>query len=137
MNCKILDDEEIQNAEEKQKNFRKWSIDDIDRRPFPFDRYQKKEFPFLFKKKPYYREDNKISLDEIITKVKDLSMNSPILNSIQENINVPTIDLDYESNTPPYPPEPLTPHYTPETLKSCEHIPDLKLDDIQLEDGKK
>ena len=124
MSCKILDDEEIQNAEEKQKNFRKWSIDDVDKRPFPFDRYQKKEFPFLFKKKTYYREDNKISLDEIITKVKDLSMNSPILNSIQEDINIPDMNLDYESHTPPYPPSPI--------LQL-----DLNLNDVETKDGKK
>ena len=51
MNCKILDDEDIETVETNKPQFRKWNIDQTEKRSFPFDRYEKKEFPFLFKKK--------------------------------------------------------------------------------------
>lgn len=107
MNCKILDDEEIDNKEKQQ--FRVWNVESAEKRAFPFDRYHKKEFPFLFKKKNVIKEDNsKISLDEIITKVKDLSMNSPVLHSIQENVELPELELNNQSNTPRFKPNELT-----------------------------
>ena len=109
MNCKILDDEDIEAVETNKPQFRKWNIDQTEKRSFPFDRYEKKEFPFLFKKKYVQKEENsRISLDEIITKVKDLSMNSPVLASIQENVELPHLELDSRSKTPPYQPVPLT-----------------------------
>jgi hypothetical protein len=109
MNCKILDDEDIEAVETNKQKFRKWNIDQTEKRTFPFDRYEKKEFPFLFKKKFVQKEENsRISLDEIITKVKDLSMNSPVLASIQENVELPNLELDSGSNTPKYQPIPLT-----------------------------
>ena len=109
MNCKILDDEDIEAVETNKQKFRKWNIDQTEKRTFPFDRYEKKEFPFLFKKKFVQKEENsRISLDEIITKVKDLSMNSPVLASIQENVELPNLELDSGSNTPKYQPTPLT-----------------------------
>jgi len=109
MNCKILDDEDIEAVETNKQKFRKWNIDQTEKRTFPFDRYEKKEFPFLFKKKFVQKEESsRISLDEIITKVKDLSMNSPVLASIQENVELPNLELDSGSNTPKYQPTPLT-----------------------------
>lgn len=109
MNCKILDDEEIETVNKERQTYRKWNMDGSEKRIFPFDRYQKKEFPFLFKKKANPKEENsRISLDEIITKVKDLSMNSPVLVSIQENVIVPNFDLENRSNTPSIQPTELS-----------------------------
>lgn len=114
INCKILDEDDIDTVKQNTQEFRKWSIDTTEKRTFPFDRYQKKEFPFLFKKKHIPKEEtSKISLNEIITKVKDLSMNSPVLASIQDNVDncrvdIPMLDLDDSPKTPTYAPIPLT-----------------------------
>ena len=120
--CKILDEDE-----EQKYNFRNWTVEEIEKRNFPFERFQKKDFPFLFKKKNnYIKEDTKISLNEIITKVKDLSMNSPILSYIQNDI-VPNLELNEEdiSHTPKF-----SPYLTAEEL-----INDLKTNDTNIEDG--
>ena len=135
MNCKILDDEDIEAVETNKQQFRKWNIDQTEKRTFPFDRYEKKEFPFLFKKKFVQKEESsRISLDEIITKVKDLSMNSPVLASIQENVELPHLELDSGSNTPKYKPTPLT-------VDEIDYVKkldlDLKSNSIVETDGKK
>ena len=128
MNCKILNDEEIETVEKEKQQFRKWNIDTSEKRSFPFDRYQKKEFPFLFKKKASMKEENtRISLDEIITRVKDLSMNSPVLASIQDNVALPQFDLETRSTTPPYPPMQLS-EYEINYVKKLDL--DLKSNDI-------
>jgi hypothetical protein len=133
MNCKILDDEDIETVEINKKQFRKWNIDQTEKRTFPFDRYEKKEFPFLFKKKYVQKEENsRISLDEIITKVKDLSMNSPVLDSIQENVELPHLELDNGSKTPPYQPIPLT----PDEINYVKNLDlDLKSNSVTTKDG--
>jgi hypothetical protein len=141
MNCKILDDEDIEAVETNKQKFRKWNIDQTEKRTFPFDRYEKKEFPFLFKKKYVQKEESsRISLDEIITKVKDLSMNSPVLASIQENVELPHLEglphleLDSGSNTPKYQPTPLT----KDEINYVKKLDlDLKSNSIVVTDGKK
>lgn len=131
INCKILDDDEIEIKEKPQ--FRVWNVDASEKRTFPFDRYQKKEFPFLFKKKSIPKEENsKISLDEIITKVKDLSMNSPVLHAIQENVDLPELELNNRSSTPPYAPVKLTQEEV-DFVKQLDL--DLKSKDVILKDG--
>mgnify|MGYP003352129224 CR=1 FL=1 len=57
--------------------------EEIIQRNNPFERVKKKEptFPFLFQKKKPFVKHEKVSLDEIISKVKDLSFNSPTLYS--------------------------------------------------------
>ena len=92
--CKILDDEEIEMEEQNKLNFRRFKPEDLEKKYTPFERSQKKEFPFLFQKKRVNeREDQKISLEDIINKLKDLS-----LNVIETS--------HYPSMTPPYPPYP-------------------------------
>ena len=141
--CKILDDDEIENVEKNKYNFRSWTVEDLEKRNFPFERFQKKEFPFLFKKKgQYQKEESKISLNEIIIKVRDLSMNSPILSYMQNDI-VPSFDLDQQQqeqqeqeqeqqqeqhnlpHSPPYPP----------LLSVEEAMSDLKISESILKDG--
>ena len=94
--CKILDDEEIEMEEQNKLNFRRFKPEDLEKKYTPFERSQKKEFPFLFQKKRVNeREDQKISLEDIINKVKDLSLNV-----------IETSHYTSPSMTPPYPPYP-------------------------------
>jgi len=105
--CQIKDDEEILEEENNRFNFRRFKPEELEKKYSPFER-TKKEFPFLFqKKREEPKENHKISLEEIITKVRDLSVNSPELNSIRENILV----SNSPSRTPPYPPSPI-PEYS-------------------------
>ena len=100
--CQIKDDDEILEEEKNRFNFRRFKPEELEKRYSPFER-TKKEFPFLFQKKREVipKEDHKISLDEIINKVRDLSFNSPELNAIRENI---CEDSKFSPHTPPYPP---------------------------------
>ena len=94
--CKILDDEEIEMEEQNKLNFRRFKPEDLEKKYTPFERSQKKDFPFLFQKKRMNeREDQKISLEDIINKVKDLSLNV-----------IETRHDTSPSMTPPYPPYP-------------------------------
>ena len=74
--CKIVDEEEM-------SNFRRFKPEDLEKKYSPFERVQKKEFPFLFQKKHIPKETMKTSLEDIINKMKDLSCNSPAFHSIE------------------------------------------------------
>ena len=80
--CQIKDDDEILEEELNRFNFRRFTQEEIIKKNNPFERFKKNEnisstFPFLFqKKKVNAREEIKISLDDIINQVKDLSFNS-------------------------------------------------------------
>jgi hypothetical protein len=91
--CQIKDDDEILEEEKNRFNFRRFTQDEIIKKNnvSPFERTKKKDvtFPFLFQKKKPVLKNEKVSLDEILEKVKDLSFNSPFL---------------YSPKTPPYSP---------------------------------
>lgn len=95
--CQIKDDDEILEDELNRFNFRRFTQEEIIKKNNPFERFKKKEstFPFLFQKKKILnvKEDIKISLDDIINQVRDLSFNSIL----------------YSPRTPAYPPTPLSP----------------------------
>jgi hypothetical protein len=94
--CEILDDDEIHQQEENRSifNFRRFDASELERRSSPFDKSQKKEFPFLFQKKSKrFTEEKKISLDELTSKLESISFD---IRSIDEE--------EYKSLTPPYPP---------------------------------
>ena len=75
--CQIKDDDEILEEENNRFNFRRFTAEEIEKKYSPFDRVKKKGFPFLFqKKRELYKEDTKISLDEIITRISDISLNN-------------------------------------------------------------
>ena len=104
MECKIKDDDEIVEEEKQRYNFRRFTQEELNKKNSPFERFKKKEYPFLFqKKKVVSKESTSISLNEIIEKVKDLSFNSPPLSFINNTNTIEPIDL-YVSHTPPYPP---------------------------------
>lgn len=95
--CQIKDDDEIIEEEKSRFNFRRFKPEELEKKYSPFER-TKKEFPFLFqKKRESPKEEHKISLEDIITKVKDLSVNSPELQALQNKIA-------YSPHTPPYGP---------------------------------
>jgi hypothetical protein len=129
--CKIKDDNEIIEEENKKLNFRRFTSEEIEKKHTPFERIRKNVFPFIFqKKRETFREDMKISLDDIITKISDISLNSlnpilaphqfshhgmvfeptsPVLESVASNSSiVPEFDLDelsdMYSNTPKFSP---------------------------------
>ena len=104
--CRIKDEDEIMEEEKNRFNFRRFKPEELDKKYSPFER-NKKEFPFLFqknKRETVQKEDHKISLEEIISKVKDLSFNSPTLYSphtpqyppwdLSGNIIMPSLDLN-------------------------------------------
>ena len=93
--CQIKDDDEILEEEKQRYNFRRFTQEELNKKNSPFERFKKKEYPFLFqKKKVVSKESTSISLNEIIEKVKDLSFNTPPISFIDVDI----------SHTPPYPP---------------------------------
>jgi hypothetical protein len=65
--CEILNDNEIEELEKntKQLNFRRFDAAELEKRFSPFDKTQKKEFPFLFQKKK--KEPNFVVPDESLT----------------------------------------------------------------------
>jgi len=160
--CQIKDDDEILEEENNRFNFRRFTSEEIEKKHSPFERIKKKEFPFLFqKKRESYREDTKISLDEIITRISDISLNSvntvlgpnqfahngmvfepttPVLSTtLVDESPLPEMSLE-SPGTPPYPPI-----YDDEQYKlylqlnkdkiSLTPIEDLKLDDNIVVDG--
>ena len=132
--CKIKDDDEILEEELNRFNFRRFTQEEIVQKNNPFERFKKKDytcstFPFLFQKKKINKEEIKISLDDIINQVKDLSFNS----------------ITYSPRTPPYPPSPLSDYidssenyivqsFIPNPIYDLSgniiNIPTLKLDSI-------
>lgn len=118
--CQIKDEDEILEEEKNRFNFRRFKPEELEKKYSPFER-SKKDFPFLFQKKRdvVHKEDHKISLDEIINKVRDLSFNSPELNAIRENI---CEDIKFSPHTPTYPPYSRTP----------SPMPDLELGDSAM-----
>jgi len=103
--CKIKDDDEILEEEKNHFNFRRFTPEEILKKNNPFERNKKRElsFPFLFQKKKVEHKSITVSLEDIINKVKDLSFNSPLVNSpktppyspydISEN-KIPCLDLN-------------------------------------------
>lgn len=88
-NCKILDDNEIEDSKNTLTNFRRFEVEELQRKFSPFEKtkHQKKEFPFLFqKKKTKIFEDKKISIDELMGKIDNLK--------VDENKNVIIDDID-------------------------------------------
>jgi len=77
--CEILDDNEIEELEKniKQLNFRRFDIAELEKRFSPFDKTQKKEFPFLFQKKIKKITEQKISLNDITSNKEDESLTPP------------------------------------------------------------
>ena len=75
--CEILDDNEIEELEKnmKQLNFRRFDVAELEKRFSPFDKTQKKEFPFLFQKK--VKKESKISLNDITSNKEDESLTPP------------------------------------------------------------
>ena len=101
--CKILDDDEIEDSKNTLTNFRRFDVEELQRKFSPFEKttHQKKEFPFLFqKKKIKIYEDKKISIDELMEKI-DLLKIDENKNAIIENI----VDesKEYISKTPEWP----------------------------------
>jgi len=100
--CRIKDDDEILEEEKNRFNFRRYTPEEIEKKHSPFERNKKKDISFLFqKKKTHYKEERKISLDELVTSMdklttKDLSGNQYVYNGTA-----------YTPTTPPYPPESL------------------------------
>ena len=115
--CKIKDDDEILEEEKNRFNFRRFTQDEIIKKNngSPFERTNKKDvtFPFLFQKKKPVLKNEKISLDEILEKVKDLSLNSPFLHS---------------PRTPPYPPWDIS-DLSNNTVTNLNNIEPMKLDE--------
>ena len=75
--CKILDDHEIEDSKNRITNFRRFEVEELQRKFSPFEKTsnQKKEFPFLFqKKKTKIYEDKKISIDELMGKIESLKV---------------------------------------------------------------
>lgn len=77
--------EECRIVDEETYNFRRFRPDELEKKYSPFERVQKKDFPFLFQKKHIPKESIKMSLDDIMNKMKDLSFNSPLFHPISEN----------------------------------------------------
>lgn len=114
--CEILDDSEVEELEKnmKQLNFRRFDPAELEKRFSPFDKTQKKEFPFLFQKKSKKITEQKISLNDIT---------EPKMNEQKISLNDIIPDKEYESLTPPY--SPYVDHY------------DLNDKIVKEEDGKK
>ena len=113
--CEILDDSEVEELEKniKQLNFRRFDVAELEKRFSPFDKTQKKEFPFLFQKKSKKITEPKISLNDqkISLNEQKISLNDIISNKEDESL------------TPPY--SPYVDHY------------DLNDKIVKEEDGKK
>lgn len=110
--CKILTSEEEDLLVNNTYNFRRWTPEELQQKHSPFERTQKKEFPFLFQKKRVVeRKDVKTSLEDICAELKDISI------------------TPYESHTPPYPPSPLPYLMNPTT----EIVLDISNNTIVLE----
>jgi len=90
--CKILDDHEIEDSKNRVTNFRRFEVEELQRKFSPFEKSnQKKEFPFLFqKKKTKIYEDKKISIDELMGKIETIKLD--------ENKNAIIEDRKDESN---------------------------------------
>jgi hypothetical protein len=133
--CQIKDDDEIIEEEANRFNFRRFKPEELEKKYSPFERIHKKEFPFLFqKKRSGSRDDTKISLEDIITKVADISMNNTSVN-LQPNQFIYNGGI-YEPTTPPFSP---FPDGSPIPMLQINEtkMEDLKLDTDIIVDGKK
>jgi hypothetical protein len=124
--CEILNDSEVEELEKniKQLNFRRFDAAELEKRFSPFDKTQKKEFPFLFQKKVKKITEPKISLNDITESkisLNDITESKISLNDITEQKI--TSNKEDESLTPPY--SPYVNHY------------DLNDKIVKEEDGKK
>ena len=127
--CKIVD-------EDAPLSFRRFRPDELEKKYSPFERVQKKDFPFLFQKKQVMKE-SKQSLDDIIGKFKDLSFN--------------TVSPIFNSNENPFPgllpltPLGCTPTFRNRTPEPPDEIPyldlnfyltlDLSANEVEMKDG--
>jgi len=157
--CQILDDDEMEKVQSTNRfNFRRFDSEEIERRSSPFEKNQKKEFPFLLKKKPtFFRkedEEKKVCIEDLmnsasekISKLKldengivDLSQNAMDIdsnNAIDSNDAIDSnnaIDKEYVSHTPEWP-------KTREELEAIhqehvEYYANLKKMEIENTDGK-
>jgi hypothetical protein len=101
--CKILDDDEIEESKNTLTNFRRFEVEELQRKFSPFEKttQQKKEFPFLFqKKKMRVYEEKKISIDELMGKIESLKVDEN-KNAIIENTDEEL--KEYVSHTPEWP----------------------------------
>jgi len=123
--CEILDDSEVEELEKniKQLNFRRFDAAELEKRFSPFDKTQKKEFPFLFQKKVKKITESKISLNDITESKISLNDQKISLNEQKISLNDIIPDKEDESLTPPY--SPYVDHY------------DLNDKIVKEEDGKK
>jgi len=122
--CKIVDEDET-------SNFRRFKPEDLEKKYSPFERIQKKEFPFLFQKKHIPKENTKTSLEDIINKMRDLSCNSPTFKPIHA-LDTPfpyllPLTPISDSRTPLY--RALTPPYPLSIDDHIMEIPELNLDE--------
>ena len=93
--CQILDDEEMEKASNNRFNFRRFDSEEIERRSSPFEKNQKKEFPFLFKKKPTFfrkeEEEKKVCIEDLMSSVFPVleidCSKTEFLNSVNEKIS--------------------------------------------------
>jgi len=103
--CEILDDDEIELQEKNRAifNFRRFDAAELEKRSSPFDKSEKKEFPFLFQKKSKrFTEEKKISLDELTSKLDSIKLDNHQNAVISNDSNI-VVD-EYISNTPPWDP---------------------------------
>ena len=141
--CQIKDDDEILEEEKQRYNFRRFTQEEIIKKNNPFERFKKKEptFPFLFQKKKVInqnvREDMRISLDDIINQVKDLSFNS-IFYSPKTPSYFPIPIYDISGN---YTDSSIIPSFTPNPVYDLDgniiNIPTLNLEPIMDIDEQK
>jgi hypothetical protein len=123
--CEILDDNEIELQEKNRAifNFRRFDAAELEKRSSPFDKSEKKEFPFLFQKKiKRSTEEKKISLDELTSKLDSIKLDNN-KNAIIAN-DSRMVEDEYVSNTPPWDPR----------LYNDDH---LKVSSEMKEDGTK
>lgn len=124
--CQIVD-------EDASLSFRRFRPDELEKKYSPFERVQKKDFPFLFQKKQV--KESKQSLDDIIGKFKDLSFNSPSFNPIENPFPglLPLTPLGYTPpfrNRTPEPPEEV-PYFD---LNFYLNL-DLSANEVEMKDG--
>ena len=130
--CKILDDDEIEDSKNRITNFRRFEVEELQRKFSPFEKTsnQKKEFPFLFqKKKPrvVLYEDKMISIDELMGKVETIKLDENKSAIIEE----PRDELkESVSHTPEWPK--MEEEFEAINQEFIEHYTNLKKSDKDI-----
>jgi len=140
--CEILDDDEMEKVQSTNRfNFRRFDTEEIERRSSPFEKNQKKEFPFLFKKKPTFfrkEEEKKVCIEDLMSsvneKINKLKLDENQIVDLSQNAMDVEIDKEYVSHTPEWP-------KTREELDAIhqeivEYYANLKKMEIEKTDGK-